>query len=178
MGWSIAMMEKTGKMVLSIAGEAVGFAVIGACTTVSSAVPEAVSLSFIDPEQFELIWSAYQKNKKMLAAQAVALTDHQSNAFWPIYEAFQNDLKKIAWNTFNLIGMYSQKYGTLSNGDAAALLSEYLDLEAKRASLNKSYAKQLEGSLPSTALMRYFQIENKVEAALKYEFVRNIPLAK
>ena len=177
-GWSIAIMEKSGKMVLSAAGESVGFTVFGACAPISEVGPEAVSASVYEPEQFELIWSALQIDKKLLFAEAILLTDQESNAFWPIYEAFQNDLKTIAAATFTLLGTYAAKYGELSDDDAGSLLNEYLDIEEKRVTLKKSYVKKLEDVLPKKKLMRYFQLENKIEATLKYELARNIPLAE
>ena len=177
MGWSIAVMTKTGKMVLSITGEAVGFSVFGACIPDGAAESETEPV-FADSEQFDMLWSALQNDKQILFAQAIELTNEESNAFWPIFEAFQNDLKKLAQGNFNLLAIYISKQGVLSDEEAGQMLNEYLDLEEKRIALKKSYIEKFKKILPQKKMMQYYQLENKIEATMKFELAINTPVVE
>ncbi len=177
MGWSITVMTKTGKMVLAIAGETVGFTVFGACIPGGVVESEAETV-FADTEQFDMLWSALQNDKQILLSQAIALTNEESNAFWPVFEAFQNDLKKLAQGNFNLLAIYISKQGVLSGDEAGNMLSEYLDLEEKRIALKKSFFEKFKKILPQKKMMQYYQLENKIEATLKFEMAINTPVVK
>ena len=177
MGWSIAIMTKTGKMVLSVAGEAVGFSVFGACIPDCAKESEAAPI-FADSEQFDMIWSALQSDKQILFSQTIDLTNEESSAFWPVFESFQKDLKKLAQGNFNLFVIYASKQGVLSDDEAGKMLGEYLALEEKRIALKKSYVEKFKKILPQKKMMRYYQLENKIEAILKFEIAINTPVVE
>jgi hypothetical protein len=179
MGWSLAIVEQTGKMVLSVAGNAVGFAVFGACLPAGSiAGSEPVASAESSTKQFDLIWSSFEKEKRIAFSEAIPLTGQESAAFWPIYESFQEELKEIAERNYNLLLAYAEKYGALSNEDTAALMNEFLDVEENRIGLKRAYLRKFAGVLPPKKVMEYIRLENEIEAAVKYEINRNIPPLK
>jgi len=161
-----------------VAGEEVGSAVFGACIPDRAKETETEPPRFVDSEQFDLIWSAVQRDKKLLLSQSIALTNQENSAFWPIYGAFQEELKKTALTYFNLLGEYAVKYNALSDEDAGSMLNAYLDMEAERIALKKSYVDKFGKILPPRKMLRYFQLENKIETSLKYEFAQNVQVVK
>ena len=56
------------------------------------------------------------------------------------------------------------------------MLSEYLDIEEKRIALKKSYVEKFKKILPQKKMMQYYQLENKIEATLKFEMAINTPV--
>jgi len=175
MGWSIAILTKTGKMVLTMTGEAVGFSVFGACIP-GGAVESEIEPVFADTEQFDLLWSAFLDDKKILIAQTLGLTDDESIAFRPVFDAFQNDMKAVSQANFNLFINYTRNHETLTDDEAGKLLNEYLSLETQRIALKKAYIEKFKQILPQKKMVRYYQLENKIEAALKFEIAINTPL--
>ena len=73
---------------------------------------------------------------------------------------------------------YAIKYGTITDDEAGKMLNEYLSLEAQRIDLKKSYVEKFEQILPRKKMMRYYQLENKIEASLKFEIATNAPLVE
>jgi hypothetical protein len=57
-------------------------------------------------------------------------------------------------------------------------MREYLAVEKERVKLKESYMKKFEKVLSPKKVMRYLQVENKLEAMAKYELSKGIPLAQ
>jgi hypothetical protein len=66
----------------------------------------------------------------------------------------------------------------MTNATAKKLLDESMTIETLRLKLNKAYVPQFRKVLPDTKVVRYYQIENKINAVLYYELARSIPLMK
>jgi hypothetical protein len=53
-----------------------------------------------------------------------------------------------------------------------------VNIESLRVKLNKTYLPKFRKALPETKVARYYQIENKINAALYSEFAEKIPLVE
>jgi hypothetical protein len=57
-------------------------------------------------------------------------------------------------------------------------MDEYITIETLGPKLRQAYLPKFRKVLPEVKVVRYYQIENKIQAALFYELAKNIPLAK
>jgi hypothetical protein len=64
----------------------------------------------------------------------------------------------------------------MSDAEASRLLEDYLANERERAELREKYLKPFAEVLPGRKLARFYQIENKIQAVLRYELAREIPV--
>jgi hypothetical protein len=120
-----------------------------------------------------------KEDKKTLVASNMNLTaDGEKRAFWPLYDAYQNDLKAINVRLKNAIVAYSDAYkaGPISDGTAKKFLDEIIAIDDAEARLRKDYAAKLTHALPAAKALRYLQIESKIRAAIRYEMAAAIPL--
>jgi hypothetical protein len=78
----------------------------------------------------------------------------------------------------NLISEYAQAYEQMTNEIAKNLLDELMTIESLGLKLRQTYVPKFRDVLPDVKVVRYFQIENKIHAALMYEFAAKIPLIK
>jgi hypothetical protein len=119
-------------------------------------------------------------DKKMLVAANMDLSDAESKAFWPIYDAYQKDLQKLNQRLLKVITSYADAYnsGAMTDQQAQPLINEALDIDASEAAMRKSYAAKLGKALPAKKVARYLQIENKIRAAIRYEMADKIPLVQ
>ena len=129
-------------------------------------------------EAMELSRSIIQTEKKAIVASNMLLSEQESEAFWPLYNDYQNELRKVGDRWAKLITDYAKNYETLSDDQAQSMLKDFFDVEEARLKLRKSYVKKFEKVLPQKKLTRYYQIENKLEAVIKYELAAAIPLVK
>jgi len=129
-------------------------------------------------DQMDLLREKARVDKKLVVAEALALTEREAKAFWPVFNAYQSDMITHYDKLLNLIDRYSQAYGTMTDATATKLLNEYLALEASHVALLKSYLPRFQKVLPALKVARLYQVENKMRALVNYDLARQIPLAK
>jgi hypothetical protein len=128
----------------------------------------------------EILRQKIKADKKLLVAANMGLSDAEGKTFWPVYDAYQADLKALNERLAKAIGAYADAYnkGPVSNETAKSLLAESIAIDAAEVSLKQSYVPKLEAVLPEAKVARYIQIENKIRAAIRYELAGGIPLVK
>ena len=77
-----------------------------------------------------------------------------------------------------MIKDYEDAYEKMNNDTAKKLLDESISVEALGPKLRQAYLPKFRKALPEIKVVRYYQIENKIQAALFYELASNIPLMK
>ncbi len=136
----------------------------------------------LDPSlnAMETLRQEAKADKKALTAENLKLTDTEGKAFWPLYESFQIDIAKINERRYNLIKDYAKEYKarSLSDKKAKEIISTYLVIEEDLLKLTKSYLDKLSAVLPDKKVMTYWQMENKIQAIIRFDCALNIPLAE
>jgi len=132
------------------------------------------------PKSMETLRKEAKADKKALTAENLKLTATEDKAFWPLYESFQIDIAKINDRRYNLIKDYAKEYKarSLSDKKAKEIISTYLVIEEDLLKLTKSYLDKLSAVLPDKKVMTYWQMENKIQAIIRFDCALNIPLAE
>jgi hypothetical protein len=128
----------------------------------------------------EILRQKVKADKKLLVAMNLNLTDAEGAKFWPVYDAYQVDLQQINQRMSKAILAYADAYdkGTVSDVTAKKLLDEAVAIDVAEANLKSALVPKILAVLPATKAARYFQIENKIRAALRYELAEGIPLVQ
>ena len=128
----------------------------------------------------EILRQKVKADKKLLVAANMGLSEAEGKAFWPVYDAYQADLKQLNERTVRAILAYADAYnkGPVPNETAKKLLAEMLAIDTAEVSMKQAYVPKLEAVLPETKVARYIQIESKIRAAIRYELAGEIPLVK
>jgi len=129
-------------------------------------------------DNMQIVLEKVRADKKLLVAQNMQLTETEAKAFWPVYEQYQDELFVLRMRTVKLIQDYVDAYGKMSGDTANKLLDEYMTIERLGPKLRQAYLPKFRKVLPAVKTARYYQIENKIQAAIMYELARNIPLMK
>jgi hypothetical protein len=129
-------------------------------------------------DNMQILRDKIRADKKLLVAANMELTESEANAFWPVYEMYQKELFLLRTRTVKLIKDYADAYETMSNDKAKTLLDELMKIDSLGLKLRQTYLPKFREALPEVKVVRYYQIENKINAALNYELATNIPLMK
>ena len=129
-------------------------------------------------DNMQILLEKVKADKKLLVAENMQFTEAEAKAFWPVYEKYQAELFLIRARTLKLIKDYAAAYEEMTNSTAKKLLDESMTIEALRLKLAKTYLPEFRKVLSDVKVVRYYQIENKINAALYYELAANIPLVK
>jgi hypothetical protein len=58
------------------------------------------------------------------------------------------------------------------------MLQDYIKAKEDHLKVRKSYVKKFEKTLPAKKLVRFYQVENKIDAAIEFEMAKEIPLVE
>jgi hypothetical protein len=129
-------------------------------------------------DNMQIILEKVRADKKLLVAENLQLTASEAKAFWPVYERYQDELFLLRMRSLKLIKDYVASYEKMTDSTAEKLLSEYMTIETLGPKLREAYLPKFRKVLSPVKTARYYQIENKIQAALYYELAQKIPLMK
>ena len=150
---------------------------LAATALLSVAAPFAAQAQSTYDDTQQLI-AQIQADKRAVVLKAMALDDAQMTAFTPIYDAYQADRKKLMQRGVDLINAYSSNYDSMTDAAAKGLLKDWFKLQDDELALVKGTAKKLDKVLPTTKVLRFVQVENKLNTLLRLPGIQGIPLAR
>ena len=119
-------------------------------------------------------------DKKAVVEANLILTESQAEAFWPIYEEYQQELEAIDAQVVKVVNEYVERYtnGSITDAIARRLIGDATALDEAEVALRKKTLAKLDGAVPAIEAARYLQIENKIRAVVRFELADAIPLVE
>jgi len=126
----------------------------------------------------ETLLSTIRANRRALIAVNLALTQDEAEKFWPLYDRYQVEMATIGDRVAALVQDYIANFRDLSNEKALQLTGDYLTAESDRLQVRRTYLSEFAKILPGRTVARFYQIENKMDAVLRYDLARTIPVVE
>ena len=147
------------------------------CVVVSSGDARAADKAAAAPQSEQsILLDTIRTNRKALVAVNLGLSEDEAAKFWPLYDKYQKDLNAVGDRVAAIVDDYSKSYRDLSNDKAMKLMEDYLAVEADRVQVKRAYVDEFAKALPGRKVARFYQIENKMDAVLRYELAAAIPV--
>jgi hypothetical protein len=128
-------------------------------------------------DQTELLISQIQTDKRAVVLQAMNLSDAEVAKFGPIYDQYQIEMKGIMQRSSDLITKFADNYGSMTDSAAKSIMSDFFKVREDRNALVRKYAGKFDKVLPTTKVLRWAQIENKLNALLDVQAASIVPLS-
>ena len=144
------------------------------CAT-TAAVP-VVQAAGPEPSDIKLLTDTIRANRKALIDVNLTLTSEQAEKFWPIYDRYQKEMAAVNDRIVALVEDYIAHFKDLSNEKAMQLTGDYLAAEADRLQVRRTYLPEFAKVVPGRTVARFYQIENKMDAVLRYDLAGAIPV--
>lgn len=126
----------------------------------------------------DVLVDAIRSNRKALVAVNLQLTDAEAAKFWPIYDRYQKEINTTGDRLVAVIQDYTANFSDLSNDKAMQLVDDYLTVEADRVKVKRAYLDEFAKALPGRKVARFYQIENKMDAVIRYNLAATIPVVE
>ncbi len=126
----------------------------------------------------EVIRAQVAANRQAVVAGNMGLTAEESEAFWPVYRSFQAKRAELDDRELRALRDFSDSYMDLGDDQARAILDEYLDVRKDMQKLRKQYVREFRKILPEKKVLRFMQIDNKIDTIIDFELVQIVPLAE
>ena len=87
-------------------------------------------------------------------------------------------MDRVHSRTEQLINEYVAHAQSLTDDKARALIHEYVSIEQAEVRVKEEYIRKFSSILPPQKVIRFVQIENRLDATMDLEIARRIPLAR
>lgn len=131
-----------------------------------------------DEASLDVVLNAIRANRKAMVAVNLGLDEKESAAFWPVYDRYEKEMNALGDRTVGVIKDYTDNFATLSDQKAMQLVNDYQAIEADRIKVRNTYLDELVKILPGRTVARFFQLENKMDAVIKYDLAATIPVVE
>lgn len=137
----------------------------------------AMTLFALPNNEVELLLVSKAIEKKSTVLANMHLNQDKVENFGKLYDEYQEKLLKHRISEIKLIKEYAKDYQNMSDKNANRILDDWTDVETSKVVLKKEYIKKFKKILPSSAVIRYFQIENRIQLAQTVNIKKMIPFA-
>jgi hypothetical protein len=108
----------------------------------------------------------------------LSLTEDETKAFLPVYEEYRAASDEIQARTGKLIEAYAANVDEMNDTKAEAFFQEWLAIDRAELEMREAYAKRIRKALPAMKAIRFFQVENKLDAIVRLDDAMRIPLVE
>jgi hypothetical protein len=127
-------------------------------------------------EALEVNREAVESQRRVLVAGALPLTDAESAAFWPLFDGYEKGRRTLDERANRLVADFVAESAIMADGRAREMLDEALKIDDERLRLRRSWLSRMSKAIPPRKLVRFFQIENKLDSLVRADVARQIPL--
>jgi len=155
------------KLLITVAG----LAALGA-----SVQAPAQTTNTVDDTQ--VLISQIQTDKRAIVLKTLELTDAQIKDFVPIYDQYQAEMKVLFERGAATLDKFAANFGSMTDDAAGAILKDALKNRDDRNALMRKYVKKFDKVLPTTKVLQWAQVENKLNTLLDMQAAVIIPIAQ
>lgn len=137
----------------------------------------SVAYSQTNNDYLEVQREVLKTEKKAFVAEAMQLTEAESTLFWPLYNEYNDKMYVLDTKIYDLVLKFSKEYETLTDEQAIDLWKESQSIRADIFKLEKSYLKKFQKIMSGKKVLRYFQVESKIDKLMAAQQTLEIPLA-
>ena len=127
------------------------------------------------PAIAELRQEAGQDRRNIVRANML-LTETESARFWPLYDQYRAERRKIGDRRVRLITDFLAQKNSMSEDEAKALAMEDFAIEKDTSELKAKWYEKMTKVLSERTVARFFHIDGKLDAAADLALAANIPL--
>jgi hypothetical protein len=116
------------------------------------------------------------RDRREIVKANMLLTESEAARFWPLYDEYRAEMVKQGDRRVKLITDYAANRDSMSEDEANRILKERLDIEKEKVDIREKYVKKFEKELSARTTARFFQIDQKLDAAVDAALAARIPL--
>jgi Spy/CpxP family protein refolding chaperone len=129
-------------------------------------------------DNLDMTREALEGKRRVLVAGSLPLTEAEEKAFWPVYDDYEKARKAIDERANRLIVDFVTQAAALTDAQAKTMLAQALAVDEDRVKLRREYLGRMGKAIPPRKLVRFFQLDNKLDAMVRADISRQIPFSQ
>ncbi len=128
-------------------------------------------------DTLEVTRQSVESQRRILVAGALPLAGAEADAFWPLYDAYEKERRPLDERANKLVADFLASAASLTDAQAKAMVEEALEVEEGRVRMRRAWLARMLKAIPPRKVARFFQIDNKLDAVVRADLTKQIPLA-
>lgn len=130
-------------------------------------------------QQVEAARQLIRDGARQFIETELPLADGETEKFWPLYDAYRQQVMVVEDEYVELIREFLEKYDrySLTDADADEMTDRYFDIKIRVLQVRQEFLPRFREILPGMTVMRLYQLENKVQAEIDATLALLVPLA-
>lgn len=127
-------------------------------------------------DDVEILRDMAAAERRALVAENLMLSEEESKIFWPMYDEYRGEVRKIGTARIEVVTKFADNYETMTDEIAKEIIDQYFTNEMNYNKVRTTYKNKMMKSLSPKLVFRFFQIENKIDAVIDFGMASEIPL--
>ena len=106
------------------------------------------------------------------------LTDSEAAGFWPLYDQYTAEVRKMNDTRFGLIKQYAKVYKTMTADEAGSIVKLLADADQTIISLRVQYLPRFEQVLSGTKAALFMQLDRRLDSLFNVQIASQLPAIK
>lgn len=135
-------------------------------------------LPTVNDKDVALLRTNLQAEAKQLITKNMQLTDSEAAGFWPLYDQYAAEVRKVNGTRFGLIKQYAKVYKTMTADEADSMVKLLADADQTIISLRMQYLQKFEQVLPGTKAALFMQLDRRLDSLFNVQIASQLPAIK
>jgi hypothetical protein len=127
-------------------------------------------------DDIQKIQEAWGMDKKELMRIGMELSAADSVKFWPVYDQYESERRKIGRERIVIWDEYVKNYSLMTNGKADDLVNRLFKNDEALAKLQQQYYGRFKTNLNAMQAARFLQIENYLNSTIRLWLQGELPV--
>jgi hypothetical protein len=135
-------------------------------------------LPTVNDKDVALLRQNLQAESKSLITKNMQLSDSEAAAFWPLYNEYAAEVRKVNDTRFALVKQYAKIYKTMTAEEADQLTRLLAEADQTIISLRVQYLPKFEQALPGTKAALFMQLDRRLDNLFNVQIASQLPAIK
>jgi 4-amino-4-deoxy-L-arabinose transferase-like glycosyltransferase len=128
-------------------------------------------------ETLEVTRQAIESQRRVLVSGALPLTDAEADAFWPLYDAYEKERRPLDESANKLVADFLAGSAGLTDAQAKSMVEKALEIDEGKLRVRRVHLGRMLKAISPRKVARFYQIDNKLDAAVRADITKQVPLA-
>ncbi len=133
--------------------------------------------SFAQVDELDSKWLRYmvESERRTVFMSAMDLEASADSVFWVLFNEYEADLDKLRAEYVQDLGIYAEKYNTMTAEDADELMTRHYAREVSHTKTQRAYYKKMKKQINALTAARFVQVDNAVSMIMRLSIMDEFP---
>jgi len=132
----------------------------------------------ITDNEIALMRKDVRDQKKQIVAANLPLSGDEAAKFWPVYDAYTQEIIKLNDQRYGLVREYAANYNSMTDEQASSYIRRWGSVDEAASKLRLDWMPKIEAVIGQKKTAIFFQIDRRVGLMVELQLSSQLPLVQ